>query len=113
MADGELHSGAVECDTNNQIGLYAVLKALEHVNTYTHVTVVMDHKLVVGWLSQNSKFRNPATREIVTAGKVTREDKCLDLEFRKVSDHIAPGHHLKLRKAARKETKITRQTLAQ
>ena len=112
LMDGELHKGSEEAVTNNQMELYAVLKALEHCEPYTNLKVITDSKLVVGWLSKNWKCRNPLTKEIVDGCKITASTKCINMTFEKVKGHADHGDNKRVDKAAYHESQALKRVLS-
>jgi ribonuclease HI len=112
LMDGELHKGSERQVTNNQMELYAVLKALEHCEPYTNLKIITDSKLVIGWLSKDWKCRNPLTKEILDGCKATASSKYINMTFERVKGDTHYAGFNKVDGAAYHESQALRRVLS-
>jgi ribonuclease HI len=111
--DGELFSGGQRWATNNEMEVYAVVRALEECSSFTHATVITDSKLVIGWLKAGWRCRNPNISQMIRAYHAIREAKEILVDFVHIHGHTGERGNTRVDRAAYQNSqRIKRQVRA-
>lgn len=80
-------SGALESATNNTAELRAVFEGFKALKVGVHVEVVTDSQLVIGWLSQGWKRKDPHCTELLGHIEGIVREKALKVAWTYVKGH--------------------------
>lgn len=105
VMDGRLSSGWVDCATNNEMEIYAILQAVLICEVDTHLFIYTDSKLCIGWLSQSMGMRKRQIIAIAKAYFMTIKDKNIVVTFKHVKGHEANEFNILADNAARAQSK--------
>lgn len=87
LLDDRLHCGAIENCTNNVAEMTAVYKAFELTPPNSHVYILTDSELVIGWFSKGWKINLEPIRKIKRESDQVVASNNLKVTFLKVKGH--------------------------
>lgn len=96
--------------TNNETEMMAVLEALGAMPDGSHVSIVTDSKMVIGWLAKGWKIKsNPRIADLKAAIRTLRDAKGMTVGIKKVKGHANDPYNSRVdalaREAARRRSR--------
>lgn len=87
LLNGEMLSGWLYRQTNNEMELFAIQQAVEHCRPHSTLVIYTDSRLAIGWLLHRWRCNTKPIASLVAMIAVTAMLRDITLEFIKVRGH--------------------------
>jgi len=89
----ELHSGSLECQTNNYAELYAIFQAVAHAQPASSIRILTDSMCCINWLTGRWRCHQPQAAKLLELIHFLKEAKDLHCTIKHIRGHSGdPGN---------------------